>query len=107
MMGRDTPIQCRLQCRIFRRNSPRAMSASVDGSSSPAIIALSIARPEAPSGSVATDASFTFAIFKHLLDSVRDAIAFLAQRDPIARQIPQFADRRRRDEAALQQSMLQ
>ncbi len=46
-------------------------------------------------------------ILQHLLHAVSNAVTLLTQRDPVAGQVPQFANRLRRHKAALQQSVLQ
>jgi hypothetical protein len=72
----------------------------------PATSAASIARPQTPSGSLATLASSGPGVLQHLVQPLGLAGPLAGQRLAVAGQIPQLADGRRRHEAAPQQPML-
>lgn len=85
------------------RSRPRARAAIISGPISPPTRASSIARPEVPTTSEATEASFTFAPLEHLLDPVHLGRALLEERRPITGRLAQLAltlrDERRPEEA--------
>src|SRR5215204_1830607 len=91
----------------FLRSLPLANSARTWGSRSPATKASSIARPETPRTSVATESSLMPASSRVFW--IRWHSALWAWKGPlaVAGQIPQLADRRWRHEAAAQQPTLQ
>ena len=73
-----------------------ASSASTSGSRSPAISASSIARPDTPSTSVATEASLMLASSSTFWTRCDSRACVLDQLLAVAGQVPQLADRRRR-----------
>src|SRR5215218_1743050 len=91
----------------FLRSLPLASSARALGSRSPATRAASIARPETPRTSVATETLLDAGVLQGLLDPLALGAVGLDQAFAVAGQIPQLADRRRRHEAAAQQPTLQ
>src|SRR5829696_5088104 len=91
----------------FLRSLPLASSARTLGSRSPATKASSIARPETPRTSVATETLLDAGVLQGLLDPLALGAVGLDEPLAVAGQIPQLADRRRRHEAAAQQPTLQ
>jgi hypothetical protein len=91
----------------FLRSLPLASSARTWGSRSPATRAASIARPETPRTSVATEALLDAGVLQGLLDPLALGAMGLDQALAVAGQIPQLADGRRGHEAAPQQPALQ
>ena len=83
----------------FSRSRPLAMDASVLGSSSPAIMALNIARPDAPTTSVATELNLMLPPFQHLPNAVDHLRALPDQLSAMAAQLSQLPLRTVRDEA--------
>jgi hypothetical protein len=91
----------------FLRSLPLASSARTWGSRSPATRAPSIARPETPRTSVATETLLDAGVLQGLLDPLALGAMGLDEPLAVADKIPQLADRRRRHEAAPQQPTLQ
>src|SRR3954447_19404990 len=98
----NRPVSASVSRAVFERSVPRARSASTAGSRSPAISAAMIARPVAPNGSVTTAVSLIRGVLEQLLHPLLLRGASGEQVDPVAGQIPQLPDRRRRHEARAQ-----
>ena len=86
---------------------PLASSARTWGSRSPATRAASMARPETPRTSAATEPLLDASVLQRLLDPLALGAVGLDQPLAVAAKIPQLADRRRGHEAAPQQPTLQ
>jgi hypothetical protein len=85
---------------------PLAIWARTWGSRSPAISASSIARPDTPRMSVATELIFMPGVFQLFFEPGGFAGVFAGQRGPVAGQVPQLADRCWGHERRLQQPAL-
>ena len=91
----------------FARSCPWRAAASASGSLFPAQSSASIARPEAPSTSVATLGELDVGVLQHLLDAVGHARPLPDERLAVAGQVAQLADRLGRHEAGPQQAVLE
>jgi hypothetical protein len=87
------------------RRLPRARSARTSGSVVPPTSASSIARPETPSTSEATQPSSGPGILQHLVQPLGLAGALIDQCLAVAGQLPQLPDRAGRHEARADQTM--
>ena len=101
------PSSASLSAGIFARSLPLASSASTSGSVVPATSASSIARPETPRMSVATQSSLIPVSSSDLVQPVGLALALVDLRLAVAGQVPQRPDRLGRHEARPQQPRLQ
>src|SRR3954470_7903149 len=91
----------------FLRSRPRARSASTPGSVVPDTSASSIARPDLPIMSVATQSSFDPGVLHDLVQPVHLALTVADLALAIARQVAQRADRLGRHQAGPQQPGLE